>query len=198
MLYKAKTKILFSDYWIDHLVYKPHSDYDLAGHVDAIAIKSESGSVYDFYRSGRVEEPKNFKYTKLYNHFSELQRLVDAFKVEKTRVRIHKQNPGNIIPDHVDDNNIYAKKPEDVRLRIITALNDNDDAIYRFNDRVISLRKGESVVFEPDKVKHGMENNSKDTARYALVQIVKVYPFSEWFKDFLYKDNMIDIRWHSR
>ena len=49
-------------------------------------------------------------------------------------------------------------------------------------------------MFEPDKVKHGMENNSKDTTRYALVQIVKVYPFSEWFKDFLYKDNTIDVR----
>ena len=73
MLYKAKTKILFSDYWIDHLVYKPHSDYDLAGHVDAIAIKSESGSVYDFYRSGQIEEPEDFKHTKLYDYYDEVQ-----------------------------------------------------------------------------------------------------------------------------
>ena len=194
MLYKAKTKILFSDQWLNSLVFKPHSDYDLAGHVDAIAIKSESGSVFDFYRSGLIEEPEDFKYTKLYNHFGELQRLVDSFKIEKTRVRIHRQSPGNTIPDHVDDNNVYAKKPEDMRLRIITALNDNDDAVYRFNNQIMSLKKGESIVFEPDKVKHGMENNSKDTARYALVQIVKVYPFSEWFKDFLYKNNTIDVR----
>ena len=150
--------------------------------------------MFDFYRSGQIEEPEDFKYTKLYNHFGELQRLVDSFKIEKTRVRIHRQSPGNTIPDHVDDNNVYAKKPEDMRLRIITALNHNDDAVYRFNNQIMSLKKGESVVFEPDKVKHGMENNSKDTARYALVQIVKVYPFSEWFKDFLYKDNTIDVR----
>ena len=108
MLYKAKTKILFSDFWIDHLVYKPHSDYDLAGHVDAIAIKSESGSVYDFYRSGQIEEPKDFKYTKLYDHYDEVQNLVNCFEIEKTRVRIHRQGPGHTIPDHVDDNNIYA------------------------------------------------------------------------------------------
>ena len=93
MLYKARTKILFSDQWLNSLVFKPHSDYDLAGHVDAIAIKSESGSVFDFYRSGQIEEPEDFKYTKLYNHFGELQRLVDSFKIEKTRVRIHRQKP---------------------------------------------------------------------------------------------------------
>lgn len=194
MLYKAKTKILFSDYWIDHLVYKPHSDYDLAGHVDAIAIKSESGSVYDFYRSGQIEEPEDFKHTKLYDYYDEVQNLVNCFEIEKTRVRIHRQGPGHIIPDHVDDNNIYAKKPEDLRLRIITALNDNENAVYRFNDEVMTLNKGESVVFEPDKVKHGMENNSTDVPRYALVQIVKVYPFSDWFKNFLYKNNTIDVR----
>ena len=67
-------------------------------------------------------------------------------------MRIHRQSPGNTIPDHVDDNNVYAKKPEDMRLRIITALNDNDDAVYRFNNQIMSLKKGESVVFEPIKL----------------------------------------------
>ena len=98
--------------------------------------------MFDFYRSGQIEEPEDFKYTKLYNHFGELQRLVDSFKIEKTRVRIHRQSPGNTIPDHVDDNNVYAKKPEDIRLRIITALNDNEDAVYRFNNQIMSLKKG--------------------------------------------------------
>lgn len=194
MLYKAKTKILFNDFWINQLVFKPHSDQDLAGYVDAISVKSETGRVYDFYRSAQIEEPEDFKYTKLYDHFDDLQKLIDCFEVETTRVRIHKQDPGNIIPDHVDHNNVHATRPEDIRLRIVTALNDNEDAVYRFNDEVMSLKKGESVVFEPDKVKHGMENNSKNLARYSLVQIVKVYPFNTWFKNFIYKDSVIDVR----
>lgn len=193
MLYKAKTKIIFDNYWLEQLIFKPHSDYDLAGHVDAIAIKSESGSVYDFYRSGSIEEPEDFKYTKLYNHYDEVQNLVDCFQLERSRIRIHRQKPGQSIPMHVDDNNVNAKKPEDMRLRIITALNDNDDFIYRFNDTIINLKKGESVVFEPDKVRHGMENNSEEQTRYALVQIVKVHPFTKWFKDFIHKEKEINL-----
>ena len=193
MLYKAKTKIVFDNYWLKHLIFKPHSDYDLAGHVDAIAIKSESGSVYDFYRSGRIEEPEDFKYTKLYHHYDEIQDLVNCFQLEASRIRIHRQKPGQTIPMHVDDNNVNAKMPEDMRLRIITALNDNDDFIYRFNDRVFNLKKGESIVFEPDKVQHGMENRSNEYTRYALVQVVKVHPFTKWFKDFIYREKEINL-----
>jgi hypothetical protein len=51
MLLKAKTRLILQNSWIKHLKFKEHTDYDLAGNVDAIAVKSESGSVYDFYRS---------------------------------------------------------------------------------------------------------------------------------------------------
>ena len=48
-------------------------------------------------------------------------------------------------------------------------------------------KQGESVIFDPDKVKHGMENLSSTKNRYALVHF-RAYPMSEWFKNFLYKE----------
>lgn len=193
MLYKAKTKIIFDNTWINKLKFKPHTDYDLAGNVDAIAVRSESGSVFDFYKSKEIEEPSDFKYTKLYESIEEVRKLTDFFELEQTRIRIHRQKPKHIIPPHTDDNNINVKQLEDIRLRIITALNDCDDFIYNFNGKRFSLQKGESVVFEPDKISHGIKNNSDSVSRYALVQIVKVYPFSNWFKDFVYKENVVDL-----
>ena len=51
MLLKAKTRLEFDNNWVKQLKFVEHTDQDLAGHVDAISVKSESGSVFDFYRS---------------------------------------------------------------------------------------------------------------------------------------------------
>lgn len=195
MLIKTKTTIQTDFSWVHKLKFKEHADKDLSGYVDAIAIKSESGSVYDFYRSDPVEKPKNFKYTQLYDKIPEAKLLTDFYEIETTRIRIHKQDPGKTIPLHVDGNNSYAKTNEDYRLRMITALTSSVDFIYTFeyNNETIEyqLKDGESIIFDPDLVKHGMKNKSKTKTRYALVQVFKAYPVTEWMKNFINKKETV-------
>lgn len=197
MFVKAKTIIKFKNYWLQHLKYQDHTDYDLSDSVQAIAIKSESGSVYDFYRSNPLEDPKDFKYTKLYEASDDISDIVDFFKLNTTRVRIHKQSPKSSVRLHTDDNNIMAKSKDDYRLRLITALNESDSFIYKFEvDGTLhefSLKQGESVIFDPDKVKHGMENYSDNESRYSLVQIFKAYPMSNWLKTFINQEQTVNV-----
>ena len=186
MLMIAKTKLVFDNSWLSKLNFKPHDDYDLAGNVDAVSIKSVDGNIHSFYRNKPVENPKDFKYTKYYNL---CKPLIDFFEFETTRVRVHKQDPGQTIPLHTDDNNVNAESNEDFRLRAVTALTGSDDFIYQFqlngNIEQFSLKAGETVLFDPDLVAHGMMNNSKTETRYSLVQVFKAYPVTPWLKDFI-------------
>lgn len=197
MIIRPKTKLDFDNTWVNNLKFEEHSDRDLAGHVSAIAVKSESGMVFDFYRTNPLEEPKNFKYTALYNKVKGIKDLTDFFEIETTRIRIHRQLPGQEIPIHTDDNNINAKKPDHYRLRMLTAITDDEDFIYQFstdnNIEAYSLKKGESIIFDPDKVAHGMMNKSIAATRFCLVQIFKAYPVTDWMKQFINEDKIIKI-----
>jgi len=187
----AKTKLVFDNSWLSELIFKPHDDQDLAGNVDAVSIKSVDGNIHSFYRNKPVENPKDFKYTKYY---SLCKSLIDYFKFETTRVRVHKQEPGQTIPLHTDDNNVNAVSNEDFRLRAVTALTGSDDFIYQFqlNGEIeqFSLKVGETVLFDPDLVAHGMMNNSKTETRYSLVQVFKAYPVTPWLKNFINTDQI--------
>jgi hypothetical protein len=191
MLMIAKTKLVFDNSWLSKLTFKPHDDYDLAGNVDAVAIKSVDGNAHSFYRRKFIEYPEDFTYTKYYNL---CKSLIDFFEFETTRIRVHKQEPGQIIPIHTDDNNINAKTNDDFRLRAVTALTGNDDFIYQFqlNNEIeqFSLKTGETVIFDPDLVGHGMVNQSLDKTRYSLVQVFKAYPVSNWLKNFINTDKI--------
>jgi len=182
----AKTKIECDTLWLKHLDFKGHDDRDLAGNVDAVSIKSNDGGIHSFYRNKPVENPNDFRFTKYYKLCSS---LINYFEFETTRIRIHKQEPGQTIPIHTDDNNINAKTNEDFRLRAVTALTESSDFIYQFNlegsVEQFSLKKGETVLFDPDLVGHGMINQSETDTRYSLVQIFKAYPVSPWLKDFI-------------
>ena len=197
MIIRPKTKLDFDNSWIDKLKFQEHTDIDLAGHVSAIAVKSESGKVFDFYRTDPLEKPSNFKYTALYNKIKEVRDITDFFKIETTRIRIHRQLPGQTIPMHTDDNNIHAKDANDYRLRLLTAITESDDFIYQFslNNEVesYSLKKGESIIFDPDKVAHGMINNSKTSIRYCFVQIFQAYPITNWMKEFINNNEVIRV-----
>lgn len=197
MIILPKTKLDFDNSWINKLKFEEHTDYDLAGNVSAIAVKSESGKVFDFYRSDPLEKPENFKFTALYNKIKSVKNFTDFFQVETTRIRIHRQLPNQVIPMHTDDNNIKAKDAEDYRLRMLTALTENDDFIYQFsvNNQIesYSLKKGESIIFDPDKVAHGMINNSKTDIRYCFVQIFKAYPITNWMKAFINEEKIVKI-----
>jgi len=190
----AKTKIEVDTSWISQLNFKAHDDYDLAGNVDAVSIKSNDGGIHSFYRDKPVEHPSDFRYTKYY---SLCKPLLDCFEFETTRIRIHKQEPGQTIPVHTDDNNINAKTNDDFRLRAVTALSESEDFIYQFNLEGIieqfSLKKGETVLFDPDLVGHGMVNQSKTKTRYSLVQIFKAYPVSPWLKDFINTEQTVIV-----
>jgi len=197
MIIRPKTKLDFDNSWIDKLKFKEHTDIDLAGHVSAIAVKSESGKVFDFYRTQPLEEPTNFKLTALYEKINEVKKLTDFFKIETTRIRIHRQLPGQTIPMHTDDNNVEAKEPDHYRLRMLTALTEDEDFIYQFSEdndiESYSLKKGESIIFDPDKIAHGMINKSKDKTRYCFVQIFKAYPVTDWMKQFINEEKTIKI-----
>jgi hypothetical protein len=197
MIIRPKTKLDFDNSWVDKLKFQEHTDIDLAGHVSAIAVKSESGKVFDFYRTDPLEKPSNFKYTALYNKIKQVKDITDFFKIETTRIRIHRQLPGQTIPLHTDDNNIHAKEANDYRLRLLTAITDSDDFIYQFsvNNEIesYSLKKGESIIFDPDKVAHGMINNSKTSIRYCFVQIFQAYPVTNWMKEFINNNEVIRI-----
>jgi hypothetical protein len=110
------------------------------------------------------------------------------------------KSPKQVIPLHVDGNNTAAKTKEDYRLRLITALTESKDFIYRFRVNgavsIFSLKQGESILFDPDLVEHSMENNSDTEVRYALVQVFKAHPVSEWLKDFLYNKKDFIINEH--
>ena len=186
MLIIAKTKIEVDTSWLYQMNFKGHDDQDLVGNVNAVSIKSNDGGIHSFYRNKPVENPADFRFTKYYKLCSS---LIDYFEFETTRIRIHKQDPGQTIPIHTDDNNINAKTNEDFRLRAVTALSESEDFIYQFNlagsIEQFSLRKGETVLFDPDLVGNGMINQSKTETRYSLVQIFKAYPVSPWIKDFI-------------
>jgi len=198
MLLKPKTKLLFNSKWIEKLKFKNHTDYDLAGNVSAISVKSESGSVFDFYRSNPIEDPKDFKLTQLYHKIEEVRQLVDYFSfLQTSRIRIHKQDPGSSIPLHTDGNNVNAKKQEDYNLRMITAITSDTKFIYRFKYKgqlqEFTLGQGESVIFDPDLVEHGMDNNSDNKVRYALVHIFKAYPVHRGLIDFINTKQLWEI-----
>ena len=198
MLLKPKSKLSFKNKWVHSLKFREHTDYDLAGNVSAISIKSESGSVFDFYRSNPLENPEDFSYTALYEKVEEVKNIVDYFDfIQTSRVRIHKQDPGQKIDFHTDGNNVNAQKPEDYNLRMVTALTESEHFIYRFkfNGEIqeMSLEVGESVIFDPDLVEHSMENTSEDKTRYALVQVFKAYPVTNGLLEFIKADDIILI-----
>ena len=198
MLLKAKTRLEFDNSWVKQLKFVEHTDQDLAGHVDAISVKSESGSVFDFYRSNPLENPDDFKYTALYHKIPAVQKLVDHFQLQTTRVRIHRQLPGQEIPLHTDGNNIAVKDKNDYMIRSITAITASKDFRYNFIDtekkrRVQWLRQGETILFDPDLIAHGMSNESKTETRYALVQIFKLYPVTNWARDFISTKKVVKI-----
>ena len=57
----------------------------------------------------------------------------------------------------------------------------------------IKLKTGESVIFDPDTIAHGMINKSKTETRYSLIQVFKAYPVTSWLTDFINKEQTIKL-----
>ena len=194
MLTIAKSKLDFEFKHWDKLLFEEHTDYDLAGCIDAVALKSLDGKIHNFYRQGDTENPQDFSYTAYYKLFKS---LVDYFEVQTTRIRIHRQLPGKKTPLHTDDNNKGIKEASEYNLRLLTALTESDKFLYQFEYQgkleQINLKAGESVIFDPDTVSHGMINNSKNKIRYSLIQVFKAYPVTNWLTDFINKEQIIKL-----
>ena len=117
--------------------------------------------------------------------------------MQTTRIRIHRQLPGKKTPLHTDDNNKGIKEASEYNLRLLTALTESDKFLYQFEYQgkleQINLKAGESVIFDPDTVSHGMINNSKNKIRYSLIQVFKAYPVTNWLTDFINKEQIIKL-----
>ena len=78
---------------------------------------------------------------------------------------------------------------------LTTALSDSPESVYNFEVKgklhSYTLKRGETIIFDPDLVKHGMENRSTKNYRYALVQVFQAFPVSDWFKNFINVENEI-------
>lgn len=194
MLTIPKTIINFDFQHWDKIIFESHTDYDLADAVDAIAIKSLGGLIHSFYREGNTEDPKDYTYTAYYKLFKS---LIDYFDINTTRVRIHRQLPGKHTPLHTDDNNVGIKEASEYNLRLLTALTEDDNFVYQFEHKgeleQIKLKKGQSVIFDPDIIAHGMYNNSEKAIRYSLIQVFKAYPVTPWLKDFINTEQVINL-----
>lgn len=198
---KAKTRLIFNNSWLDKIKFVNHTDEDLTDVCSAIAVKSSTGKVFDFYRGGEgfdpFESPEEYKYTKLYETIPEVKSIVDSFKFKTSRIRIHKQPPGKNIELHTDQNNWHDTPKDKYLLRSTTALSDSPESIYKFkiDDKTYeyTLKRGETIIFDPDKVQHGMVNGSDENYRYALVQVFQAFPVTDWFKSFINTENEIKL-----
>ena len=177
---------------LEKLPFFTCDDYDLKNAITGVALKSESGNINDLLRSKDPENPEDYSLTALYEHPT-IKKLVDSFKLETTRIRIFKQEPNKFTSLHVDYNNTNAKK-EEFLIRIWTALNEDESFEYYFQENGIStkllLKKGQSVIFNPDKVYHGAYNKSTYKTRYSLNIIAKP---NNWLKNFINKEETIVI-----
>jgi len=170
---------------VANLPFFPHTDYDLLGN-EAVAFRSEDGKINTFYRSKQPENPANFHYTKLYYACPELKKLIEYFKVEKTRIRIHKQRPGINTRLHSDYQNKLGTTFKDYLVRVKVGLTYSPDFEWHFklpkeDVKTYELLRGQCVLFDPDIIWHGMANNSKIDTRYSLLMMVKP---NKWLYDF--------------
>tara|TARA_B100000424_G_scaffold271628_1_gene275362 strand:- start:19507 stop:20106 length:600 start_codon:yes stop_codon:yes gene_type:complete len=174
---------------LDKCTFFSCDDYDLKNAVSGVAIKSETGNINDLLRTKEPEVPEDYSLTILYKHPT-IKKLIDLFELQTTRIRIFKQAPGSYTPLHVDYNNTKAKSQKDFLIRIWTAITEDELFEYYFMENgkeiKISLKQGESVVFNPDKVYHGAANKSSNI-RYSLNIIG--YP-NDWLKKFI-KDERV-------
>lgn len=153
-----------------------HTDMDLVGQVKAISLRSSDSLPTSLYRDSVPEKPEDFSYTKLYYSNPGIKAIVDFFKVDKARIRVHKQPPNTFVKPHLDYNNEGVEKPEDSLLRIIVHLNSDPDFTYLLNYKgnkaYLAVEAGKVLIFDPDQVYHGIKNDSNQD-RYSIVMVVR-------------------------
>ena len=165
---------LFSE--CKNLVYYNYDDRDLKDAITACAIKSPNGMPNNMFK---VEPDTCDKYrlTTIAGSIPNTISEINKFQCETARIRILKQQPKDITPVHIDEENWH--NPAEKHLRIWIAINYNPNFICLFGNDEICLEKGQGVVFDPD-TPHGAKNLDSSEARYSLNMIVKP---NKWLKE---------------
>jgi hypothetical protein len=108
------------------------------------------------------ELPEDFSWTDSYYNSPKLRAIIDWFQCEKSRVRIFQQKAGHWCPVHNDFDNQKGMEAGET-VRIFVQLNDmSDGAWFRCktadSDVTVNLRKGQFLIFHPDRTGHGTQN----------------------------------------
>ena len=151
------------------LVYYNYNDRDLKDAITACAIKSPDGLPNNMYKV-YPDTCASYRFTSICGSIPNIVSEINKFQCSTARIRILKQQPQNVTPVHIDEENGYD--PAEKHLRIWIAINHNPNFICIFGRDEICLEAGEGVVFDPD-TPHGAKNLDRSEARYSLNMIVK-------------------------
>ena len=158
------------------LVYYNYADRDLKDAITACAIKSPDGMPNNMFKVD-PDICDRYIFTSIVSTIPNVMEEINKFRCSTARIRILKQEPQDITPVHIDEENWH--NPVEKHLRIWIALNHNPNFICIFGKDEICLEAGQGVVFNPD-TPHGAKNLDKSEARYSLNMIVKP---NKWLKE---------------
>jgi len=159
-----------------NLVYYNYDDRDLKNAITACAIRSPDGKPNNMFKVS-PDICSNYMFTSITGSTPNLMYEISKFKCNTARIRILKQEPKNVTPIHIDEENWH--NPPEKHLRIWIAINHNPNFICVFGKDEICLEKGQGVVFDPD-TPHGAKNIDSSEARYSLNMIVKP---NKWLRE---------------
>ena len=158
------------------LVYYNYADRDLKDAITACAIKSPDGMPNNMFKVD-PDICDRYIFTSFVSTIPNVMEEINKFRCSTARIRILKQEPQDITPVHIDEENWH--NPVEKHLRIWIAINHNPNFICIFGKDEICLEAGQGVVFNPD-TPHGAKNLDKSEARYSLNMIVKP---NKWLKE---------------
>lgn len=184
----------------EHINKQCLEDRDFDSKITWASFKSKDGQVYTKPAIlGKGEIPEDFVWTEIYYNNPNLKALIDWFPVEKTRVRLARQNPGVLIEPHFDwDNLRHNNDPDNELVRIWVAL---DDAYswYRLTNGDVEanfqLAPGQFVILNTDTIIHQTENCDA-IPRNNLIIHAKVNNWIKCLSELFPRHKVLDPRIH--
>ena len=102
------------------LVYYNYNDRDLKDAITACAIKSPAGLPNNMYKV-YPDTCASYRFTSICGSIPNIVSEINKFQCSTARIRILKQQPQNVTPVHIDEENWYD--PAEKHLRIWIAIN---------------------------------------------------------------------------
>lgn len=146
---------------------------------------------------GKGEIPEDYKWTEVYYENPILKSVIDWFPVEKTRVRLARENPGSYVAPHFDwDNLLHGFDKSNQIVRIWVQLDDTN-VWYRLTNGVddvsVKLQRGQWLVLNVDTVIHATQNHS-DKPRSNLIIHAKMNSWLRTLPDLFQQHKILDPR----